>query len=43
MGWIPSSKPHLTCMFPRRRKLHTFPMTSHVECVAILEPAVKGL
>lgn len=22
--------------------LHVFPMTHHVECVAILEPAAKG-
>ncbi len=25
------------------RSVYAFPMTSHVECVAILEPAAKGL
>jgi hypothetical protein len=23
--------------------IHTFPMTHHVECVAILEPVAKGV
>lgn len=26
----------------RRPPFHAFPMTHHVECVAILEPATKG-
>lgn len=25
------------------QSLHVFPMTHHVECVAILEPAEKGV
>ncbi|WP_328726364.1 hypothetical protein [Streptomyces sp. NBC_00259] len=33
----------LTWAFPRPVQADIFPMTSHVECVAILEPAQKGL
>ena len=33
----------LTWAFPRPVQADIFPMTSHVECVAILEPAQKSL
>ena len=32
----------LNCAFPAVAKVHLFPMTHHVECVAILDPAAKG-
>ncbi|WP_163010656.1 hypothetical protein [Streptomyces dangxiongensis] len=38
-----SQKHCLTCDFFGGMESYTIPMTHHVECVAILEPAEKGI
>lgn len=35
-------KASLTCYFNACVQADIFPMTSHMECVAILEPVAKG-